>query len=89
MYTRMDLLSSAGLIAAMHKDRNMAESIAERLFREFDGGKDIQPIFVALLVVSTAIDETEWIEWLKEKLYRVGIGSSSHQPNGDTWYAYQ
>ena len=70
---RIDLLSSAGLIAAMHKDRDMAESIAERLFREFDGGKDIQPVFVALLVVSTAIDETEWIDWLKEKLYRLAL----------------
>ena len=70
---RMDLLSSAGLIAAMHKDRDMAESIAERLFREFDGDKDIQPVFVALLVASTAIDETEWIDWLKEKLYRLAL----------------
>ncbi len=77
---RMDLLSSVGLIAAMHKDRDMAESVAERLFREFDGEKDIQPIFVALLVASTAIDETEWIEWLKAKLHRLALEVSPTCP---------
>ena len=77
---RMDLLSSAGLIAAMHKDRDMAELIAEKLFREFDGDKDIQPVFVALLVASTAIDETEWIDWLKAKLYRLALEAPSTCP---------
>lgn len=70
---RTNLLGFAGLIAAFHKDREIAETIAERLFREFEGENDTQPAFLTLLTASTAIDENEWIDWLKEKLYRLAL----------------
>ena len=74
---RTNLLAVAGLIATVHKDQDMAEAIAERLFQEsekkFEGESETQQAFLTLLVASTAIDENEWIDWLKDKLYRLAL----------------
>ena len=74
---RTNTLAIAGLIASIHKDRDMAEAIVERLFQEcqgeFEGEEETRSTFLALLVASAAIDDGEWIEWLKDKLYRFAL----------------
>ena len=70
---RANVLTIAALVAAVHQDRDMAEAIAERLFREFEGEDDTQTAFLTLIVASTAIGEDEWIGWLREKLYRLSF----------------
>ena len=74
---RVNLLTTAGLIASIHKDRDMAEAIIERLFQEceeeFREDYEVQAAFLTLLVSSTAIDDDEWSEWLRDKLYRLAL----------------
>ena len=73
---RANLLAIAGLIASIHKDQDMAEAIGDRLFQELEeleGENEAQQTFLTLLIASTAIEENEWIEWLKDKLYRLAL----------------
>ena len=74
---RTNTLAIAGSAASIHKDRDMAEVIVERLFQEcegeFKGEHEIRSAFWTLLVASATIDDNEWIEWLKDKLYRLAL----------------
>ena len=74
---RTNTLVIAGSVASIHKDRDMAEAIVERLFQECEEGfkeeYEVQSVFLTLLVSSTAIDDDEWTEWLKDKLYRLAL----------------
>lgn len=68
---RVNSLGIAGFIASTHRDRAMAERIAERLFREFEKEDDTEAAFMILLIASTAIHDDDWIEWFSEKLCRL------------------
>ena len=74
---RANLLAIAGLIASIHKDRDMAEAIVDRLFqeleRELEEENEAQQTFLTLLIASTAFEEDERIEWLRDKLYRLAL----------------
>ena len=73
---RANLLAIAGLIASIHKDQDMAEAIGDRLLQELEeleGENEAQQTFLTLLIASTAFEEDEWIEWLKDKLYRLAL----------------
>ena len=74
---RANLLAIVGLIASSHKDQGMAEAIVERLFqeleRELEEEHEAQQTFLTLLIASTAVDDDEWIEWLRDKLYRLAL----------------
>lgn len=69
-----NLLAIAGLIASIHKDQDMAETIGDRLLQELgelEGENEARQTFFILLIASTAFEEDEWIGWLKDKLYRL------------------
>ena len=73
---RANLLAIAGLIASIHKDQDMAEAIGDRLLQELEeleGENEAQQTFLTLLIASTAFEEDEWIEWLRDKLYRLAL----------------
>lgn len=78
--TRTNLLATAALIASTHQDKNMIESIVERIFKEFEEEDDTHSMFLALLIASTAFDEDEWLNWFLEKLHRLAVIAPRGEP---------
>ena len=69
-------LGISSFIASTYKDRAMADAIANKVIQEYKNNGDLFSSSVALLILSTAVDDSKWVEWLSNKWLLIARNTS-------------